>query len=50
MRRTFCELATVELASLELNSNDMTEGLVEELDGDTETCRGHFCVEESCKS
>lgn len=43
LRHTFREFATVKLASLELDSDDVSEGLVEKFDGDTETCCGHFC-------
>ena len=35
--RTFCEFAAVELSGLELYCDDMSEGLVEELDGYAET-------------
>ena len=34
--RTLCELATVELPCLELDGDDMSEGLVEEFYGYTE--------------
>ena len=46
MGHTFCELATVKLAGLQLDGDDVPEGLVQKLDGDTETCCGHFCVRE----
>lgn len=34
--RTLGELAAVELAGFELDGDDVSEGLVEELDGDPE--------------
>ncbi len=46
MRRTFCELAAVKLASLQFDGDDMSEGLMEKFDGDTEACCSHFCVRE----
>lgn len=35
--RTFCEFSSVELSSLELDSDNVSERFVEELDGYTET-------------
>ena len=39
--RTFCELAAVELACFELDGDDVSERLVEELNGDAEACVRH---------
>ena len=42
--RTLCELPAVELAGLELDGDDVSEGFMEELDGDAET--GGHCFRE----
>ena len=44
MKHTFCKFAAVELASLELDGDYMSEGLMKKLDGDAESCCCHFCV------
>ena len=44
MKHTFCKFAAVELASLELDGDNMSKRLVEKLDGDAESCCCHFCV------
>jgi len=39
---TFGELSTIKLSCLKLNSNNMSKRLMQELHGDTETCRHRF--------
>jgi hypothetical protein len=39
---TFGELSTIKLSCLKLNSNDMSKRLMQELHGNTETCRHRF--------
>ena len=43
-KHTFRKFAAVELASLELDGDNMSKRLVEKLDGDAESCCCHFCV------